>query len=390
MKRITKKVLWTAALTLAVWGAKAQSAGDLVEQVRARYAPDKRVAVFEIEAEQVNDTLYILKGKCDDPEAVRALRERLRRGGVAFEDYTTLLPSRALGDRTQALVTLSSVNLRTAPAHAAEFATQAILGTPLRVLDVQGGWYRVQTPDGYISWVDDDAIALKTPGEMESWRMSQRFIYTGYIGFVYAGPDEEGSRVSDLVLGTVLEVDPAGKTNRKFIAVRLPDGRSGDVKRSETQDFTEWAARELRPDGLERTARSMMGVPYLWGGTSVKGVDCSGMVKTAYFANGVILARDASQQALTGEKIAPEAWRDCRKGDLLFFGNAQTGRVTHVAMYLGDGKFIHASGRVKVNSIDPQAEDFVGYPCLSISRIVGRIGTPGIARVAGHPWYFNR
>ena len=55
-----------------------------------------------------------------------------------------------------------------------------------------------------------------------------------------------------------------------------------------------------------------------------------------------------------------------------------------------DGKFIHASGRVKVNSIDPQAEDFVGYPCLSISRIVGRIGTPGIARVAGHPWYFNR
>ena len=114
------------------------------------------------------------------------------------------------------------------------------------------------------------------------------------------------------------------------------------------------------------------------------------MVKTAYFANGVILARDASQQALTGEKIAPEAWRDCRKGDLLFFGNAQTGRVAHVAMYLGDGKFIHASGRVKVNSIDPQAEDFVGYPCLSISRIVGRIGTPGIARVAGHPWYFNR
>ena len=184
MKRITKKVLWTAALTLAVWGAKAQSAGDLVEQVRARYAPDKRVAVFEIEAEQVNDRLYILKGKCDDPEAVRALRERLRRGGVAFEDYTTLLPSRALGDRTQALVTLSSVNLRTAPAHAAEFATQAILGTPLRVLDVQGGWYRVQTPDGYISWVDDDAIALKTPGEMESWRMSQRFIYTGYLGFV--------------------------------------------------------------------------------------------------------------------------------------------------------------------------------------------------------------
>lgn len=84
MKRITKKVLWTAALTLAVWGAKAQSAGDLVEQVRARYAPDKRVAVFEIEAEQVNDTLYILKGQVRRsgsrscaPRAVEAGRGRL-------------------------------------------------------------------------------------------------------------------------------------------------------------------------------------------------------------------------------------------------------------------------------------------------------------------------
>ena len=170
---------------------------------------------------------------------------------------------------------------------------------------------------------------------------------------------------------------------------RLPDGRSGYVKRSETQDFTEWAARELRPDGLERTARSMMGVPYLWGGTSVKGVDCAGMVKTAYFANGVILAPDASQQALTGEKIAPEAWRDCRKGDVLFFGNAQTGRVTHVAMYLGEGRFIHSAGRVKINSLDPSADDYLPMSCLSISRIGTRIGTPGITAVRSHPWYFD-
>ena len=230
------------------------------------------------------------------------------------------------------------------------------------------------------------------PSRSKAKRKSTRYVYTAYLGFVRTAPHERSPVLSDIVLGSIVEADdrPERKSGQKYVAVRLPDGRKGYVRRTEVRPLEEWAALETTPDGLERTARSMTGVPYLWGGTSVKGVDCSGMVKTAYWANGTIIARDASQQALTGESIAPEAWRTCRKGDLLFFGNAATGRVTHVGMYLSEGRFIHSSGRVRINSLDPAADDYVGYDCIAIRRILTRLGTPGIVRAAEHPWYFDR
>lgn len=121
---------------------------------------------------------------------------------------------------------------------------------------------------------------------------------------------------------------------------------------------------------------------------SSKTVDCSGFVKTLYFSNGIILQRDASQQALTGEKIDPNNWKtDAKKGDLIFIGT-KTGKVTHVAMYLENGKYIHSSGRVKINSMDKESEDYHVYNYLSMSRINGKVGTKGIIAVKSHPWYF--
>ena len=361
-----------------------------MDSIRHIYAPDQREAIFEITYDRVNDTLCLMRGQCDQPEAVAALMGALHTPGVRYLNCVQMLPDSSLGDRVWALVTLSSVNIRTKPAHAAEFGTQGLMGTPLRVLEQHDGWYRVQTPDRYICWVDDDAIALKSAQQMQAWRAARRYIYTGYLGFVYLTPNDRGDRVSDLVLGSILEADPALRPTRHYLPVVLPDGRKGYVKEAEVADMAEWAVRETTPEGLERTARSMLGVPYLWGGTSVKGVDCSGMVKTAYFANGVVIARDASLQALTGERFAGSAWRDCRRGDLLFFGNPQSGRITHVGMYLAGGEFIHSSGRVKINNLDPEASDYVGYSCLAVSRILTRLDSTGIVRVADHPWYFNR
>ena len=159
------------------------------------------------------------------------------------------------------------------------------------------------------------------------------------------------------------------------------------MAQTDVQEFAQWAQQKPDMKLVEKTARRMMGAGYLWGGTSTKVTDCSGLAKVSYFANAIILQRDASQQALTGKKIAADDWKQARQGDLVFFGS-KSGRVTHVGIYLRGGQYIHCSGRVKINSVDPKASDYLTTPFLSISRIDGEVGTAGIVAVKDHEWYF--
>ena len=194
--------------------------------------------------------------------------------------------------------------------------------------------------------------------------------------------------MSDVVLGNILE----GKfdKSKRRIEVKLPDGRSGWINTADVAPIEEWAAQNFNPEKILDVAYSMEGTPYLWGGTSVKSIDCSGLAKVSYLANGIILMRDASQQALTGTRIEANNWPTCEAGDLLFFGNAKTGKVTHVAIYDHDGNYVHSSGRVKRNSVDPKSESYLTTPFLHAVRIAGNEGTPGITYARNHPWYFNK
>ena len=112
-------------------------------------------------------------------------------------------------------------------------------------------------------------------------------------------------------------------------------------------------------ESIEKTAKSLLGVPYLWGGTSTKMLDCSGFTKTVYFLNGVDLLRNASHQWRQGTPVEPgKKLENLRKGDLLFFGRRNDGKpkVTHVGIYLENGLFIHSSGLVHISSLDPDSE----------------------------------
>ena len=119
-------------------------------------------------------------------------------------------------------------------------------------------------------------------------------------------------------------------------------------------------------ESLVATGKELMGVPYLWGGTSTKGVDCSGFTKTIYLMNGDIIPRDASQQITAGENVdLTKNFENLEPGDLLFFGVPATAdkpqRVVHVGMWIGNNEYIHSSSRVQINSVDPNAENFSEY-----------------------------
>ena len=362
-------------------------ADDVIKDVKLQYAPDTRVAVWSVTADKQGDNSVVLRGKTDNPDAKEALLRGLNAVNITYKDSIILLPD-ATVEKPWALVSISVACLRGEPRSGAELVSQAIMGTPVKVLECDGGMSRVQTPDGYISYVTDSSLQFLSDNEFSAWKKARRMVVTANLSMAYENPEENiDAAVSDLLLGNIVEYKGE---NGGFFFVSLPDGRTGYVKKTDVKDFSEWAKQNFDMQTIERSARRMMGTPYLWGGMSAKMADCSGFVRTAYFSNGIILQRDASQQALTGKKIDPKKWRtEAEPGDLIFIGT-KSGKVTHVAMYIGNSKYIHSSGRVKINSMDSSADDYLDYVFLSMSRIKGEIGTKGIVAVRDHEWYFNK
>ena len=334
---------------------------QLIQSIKEEYAPDKRVAIFSVEA-HAQDTAVVLSGEVDNPKAKRDLLKRLTANKIAYVDSLKLLPDASLGDDTLGVVTISVANIRSQPKHSGELATQATMGTPLRLLKKEGDWHLVQTPDQYISWMQGSFVPMDTTA-YAAWQQTDKLIFTAPYGFAYQ--DETfNSTTSDLVMGNVMAL--LGE-NRVAYWVKFPDGREGYVQRDDAMPYNEWLAQtEATEESLVNTAMQLTGIPYLWGGTSAKGMDCSGYTKTVYFMNGHILPRDASQQVHAGETVDEEKNFDqLQPGDLLFFGRAATDstreRVTHVGMWIGHDEFIHAPGleaHVRVSSVDTAAENY--------------------------------
>jgi cell wall-associated NlpC family hydrolase len=342
----------------------------LIEELKANYAPDKRVAMWNLTFE--NDSL---KGETDQLEALKELLVSLQEKEIEFTDAVLRLPDATIGEKTKALVTISVANIRSQPKHSAELATQALMGTPLNVLKEDSGWFLVQTPDQYLSWVDQTGIHLMTEGELEEWYQTPKLVFTDLIGYVWKTADEK-EMVSDLVAGNLLTIE--SESNSHYF-ISLPDKRQGWVAKNQTQLWESWiASRNTNPESLISTAKQMMGTPYLWGGTSIKGVDCSGFTKTIFYLNGQIIPRDASQQVHEGDLIdVDKNWEKLEVGDLLFFGEKakedKKERVVHVGMWIGNGEFIHSRGLVRVSSFDPENPNYDEYELnryLRTKRIV--------------------
>lgn len=399
MRQIFTCIIAFIALMLGSATASAQEnqgAGEvkrLTDEIRSRYAPDKRVAVFDINFTAEGQSVA-LQGKTTLPEAHSALVEALQGKGYTVKSSVKMLPDgNALGEKIYGIINISTCALRASANYSAEMVTQALMGMPVKIIE-RDGWYRIQTPDNYLAWTHRVGIHPVTLEELSAWNSAEKVIVTAHHGWVYASPKEGSEVISDVAGGCRLRhIGQKGK----FYRVAYPDGREGYIAKSISTTEREWRA-SLKQDAesIVATAKTMHGIPYLWGGTSAKGADCSGFVRTTLFMHDIIIPRDASQQAYTGEHIDIAAdFSNLQVGDLIFFGQKATAtrreRVVHVAIYIGQKRFIHSQGDVRISSFDKEDPLFDSYNLgrlLFAARVLPYIDKePSLNTTATNPYY---
>lgn len=333
---------------------RSQAPSDIIAAVKARFAPDTRLAVFDVKAEPKGTSIE-LTGEVDNAAARDALLAAFRDAGQAgVADRVAVLPDAEFAAQPLAIVTVAVAVMKTRPSHASELGNQLLAGMVVKPLKRDGGWCYVQSlDDRYLGWMESAHLAMVSARQADAFAGAPRVVVTSVFSLVRERPSADAPPVSDLVVGDVIET--TGHAGA-WTAVTMADGRAGFVRRDEVADYRSWkASRSPTPQNLEQTARRFMGVPYLWGGTSARGFDCSGFVKTVFRLNGRELQRDADQQSNEGAAVAiDDGLSQLRKGDALFFGpRPGVTRITHTGLYLGDKLFIHCASLVKLNSFDP-------------------------------------
>jgi gamma-D-glutamyl-L-lysine dipeptidyl-peptidase len=388
MKRIYLPLIALMLVGCAHGPAKTVTQNE-IDSLCSKWVPVSSESICKVTISDLSQGKVLLKGETNLPEAKKDITDLLSSRGISYTDSITLYPDSSVGDKVMGIITVSVCNMREKPAHAAELISQAIMGTPVKILQNAGDWYLIQTPDLYIGWVDDDAVNLRTEEKFNEWKKSDRVICIPKTTDI---TDDRGGVVSDAVAGTILQVTAKGSD---YYSVVLPDGREGRIKKSYVADFRQWASSPATSaDELIKFGRTLLGTQYLWGGISCKGIDCSGFAHACYFSGGIIITRDAGSQALYGKNITiTDSMSELQPGDLLFFGHVRDGKkvITHVGMYIGNGEVIHSSGMVKINSLDPSKPNYSKRlkTILQVAkRFLGEPSSKGIVRVSDHPWYF--
>lgn len=307
----------------------------VIRAVGAERVPDPRMGVFDVRVEPAEDGALALRGESTDAGAVEAVVERVAASGIRLVDEVVRLPDPALGDDVAATVRSAIAPVHAEPRVSSTQVSQYVLGHRLDLLSRRDLWYRVRGEDGYIGWVHHGYLNVCRPEEAQGWERG-----VGGEPVVSLGAeivDAEGNLLTRAPWGArLIRVAP-----RVF---RLPDGRLGHVGHGEVVDvdrLLDWFP--LRGESIARTARRWLGAPYLWGGVTPAGADCSGFVQSVFWIHGVALPRDADLQSRVGSPFTPDPdLEDLRPGDLLFFSE-HGDRVTHVALSLGGGMIIHSA-----------------------------------------------
>lgn len=239
------------------------------------------------------------------------------------------------------VVKLPVANMYSRASEDASVVSQAIYGTRVALLERTAGWMRVRTPDDYTGWMPEGSLHGRARGPYaDSGRVA---MVANLFANLYREPDLTRRRpLLTLPFETRLEVSEEPEAEgRRWIRVRLVDDAEAWIQRG---DVT-FSDRPLSVGETIALARRFLGLPYLWGGVSTFGFDCSGFTQMLGRRRGLRLPRDSAPQS-QWEGSAPVDPRDLQPGDLVYFGESG-GRVTHTGMYIGDGEFIHATAHLR-------------------------------------------
>lgn len=235
---------------------------------------------------------------------------------------------------TYGIIKLSAVAGRADAAHRSEMVTQLLFGEVIKILKQKKEWLWVENvADGYQCWI----LRLShEPISVEEY--SQYLSAKTYLTFDPVSKLKlKGHEVMYVPCSSILpNFDP--ETNQGHIGAKHYTFEGNIVP----------AKQKPSAEKVLVKANKMLNTPYLWGGKTNMGIDCSGFTQAIYKVCGLQLPRDAYQQAELGSKVK---LKDAHAGDLAFFENAD-GKITHVGILIGNGKIIHASGKVKVCKID--------------------------------------
>ena len=282
-------------------------------------------------------------------------------------------------ENRMAVVEFSTCYLRLKPDYESPLETQELMGTVVEIVGEQSYWREVATPQPYRAWCTDQGLVEMSADELKAYEEAPKVMFCDLYGHIYKEPSMDSPTICDLVGGDLLRLttvkDNTDKTLKKALKgrwtkVMLPSGKTGFVPSKQLKlhkgfrsiSMGEGSAESISSETTEAIiaqAEKLLGVPYLWGGMSAKGVDCSGLVRISHIMNGILLPRNASQQIKCGERVELD---NLERGDLVFFGTPATDekpmRITHVGIYLGENKIIHSSHRVRINSLIPGDDDY--------------------------------
>lgn len=327
---------------------------DLDAVVRAtiqEVAADPRMAVVDLRLED-DVTGLVLRGETTLPDLIQDILQRIGDTGadLVVRDEVIRLPDPTLGQSVSGVVRAAIAPVHAEPRIVSPQVSQHPLGHRLDLLSRRAQWWRVRGEDGYIGWVHHGYLAIGDADWADAWERGEGGEPAVALGADLV--DQDGDCIARLPWGArVLREQPG--------TYRLPDGRRGGLGAGEIVDAYRLRDRfPCRAESIVRSARRWLAAPYLWGGISPVGTDCSGFVQSVFRMHGLGLPRDSDQQASVGETIMVEGdvvdFSRLRPADLVFFAEQGEARISHVAISAGGSQIIHAAlsnGQVACNDL---------------------------------------